>query len=208
MSDSPLIDTLQVGQFLTNCYLVHSSGRGLIIDPGDEPQHIIELINERKIKIEKIVLTHGHIDHISGLPEIRKFTQAPVLIHPGDAIMLTDPAANLSAYHEPLFATEPADVLINDGESIELDGYHFKIMHTPGHSPGGISLVGEKLAFTGDALFADSIGRTDFPGSDHQTLIESIRRKLLTLPDDTVVYPGHGPVTTIGKERESNPWLT
>ena len=208
MSDSIKIDILQVGSFMTNCYLVYSDGRGIIIDPGDEPQRIMELIAKRKIKIEKIFLTHGHIDHISALPEIKKSVQAPVLIHPGDAIMLTDPAANLTAYHEPPFSTEPADILISEGESITLDQFHFRILHTPGHSPGGISLVGENSVFTGDALFAGSIGRTDFPGSDHQTLIDSIHHKLLTLPDDTVVYPGHGPVTTIGEERKSNPWLS
>jgi len=207
MSDLPRIESLQVGPFITNCFVVYVNDLGLVIDPGDEPDRILELIERRKLKIEKIILTHGHIDHISALPEIKKQTGAPVFIHPADAIMLTDPAANLSAYHEPLFSTAPADQMLDEGEIIALGEHYFKVLHTPGHTPGGISLLGEKLVFTGDALFAGSIGRTDFPGSDHQTLIDSIRRKLLTLSDDILVYPGHGPATTIGKERETNPWL-
>jgi hydroxyacylglutathione hydrolase len=207
MSDLLRIETLQVGSYLTNCYIVHANGRGIVIDPGDEAQRIIFLIKKQNLKIEKIILTHGHIDHILALPEIKKYTGAPILIHPDDAIMLTDPAANLSVYHGLSFSTEPAETMLNEGDIIEFGVYEFKILHTPGHTPGGISLVIEKSAFTGDALFAGSIGRTDFPGSNHQTLIDSIRRKLLALPDETIVYPGHGPATTIGEEREMNPWL-
>jgi len=208
MTDSLTVETLEVGTYLTNCYLVHYDGLAIIIDPGDDHGRIINRIKNRKVNVKNIVLTHGHIDHIGALPEIKKFTGAPVLIHPGDAEMLTDAKANLSYYHQDEFVAEAADGFISEEDTIDLGQFRFQVIHTPGHTPGGISLFTDGIVFTGDALFQESIGRTDFPNGDYDTLIQAIKTKLLVLPDDTTVYPGHGPETNIARERSSNPWLT
>jgi glyoxylase-like metal-dependent hydrolase (beta-lactamase superfamily II) len=208
MLDSLKIDIIEVGDFITNCYLVHDNGLGVVIDPGDDSGRIVDLINKAKIKIEKIILTHGHIDHIRAVPEIKQTTGAPVLIHPHDAGMLTEAKANLSYYHDTAFSTEPADGMLNENDTFDIGKYQFKVIHTPGHTPGGISFYTDGIIFTGDALFWGSIGRTDFPGSSHESLITAITEKLLILPDDTKIYPGHGPQTTIGYERTTNPWLS
>jgi hydroxyacylglutathione hydrolase len=205
----PQIDILELGQIEVNCYLVSDSGQAILIDPGDEPEKIVELIQNRKVTITKIVITHGHNDHIGAVAKLKEFTHAPVLIHKNDAKMLTDAQANLSAYFGVPVVAEPADGYLNDGDIIEMGAFKFKVIHTPGHTPGGILLwePNSKIVFTGDTLFADSIGRTDLPGSDHDAMMHSLRQKVMSLPDDTIVYPGHGPATTIGEERKSNPWL-
>ncbi len=208
MPDPINVEVLEVGDFLTNCYLIHSDGKAIVIDPGDEAERIIELIDKHQVKVEKIILTHGHIDHIKALPAIREYTGAPVLIHQEDAGMLTQAKTNLSYYHDTAFTTKPADDLLIDGDEITLGNLTMKILHTPGHTPGGISILINNIAFTGDALFFGSIGRTDLPGGDHQTLLKAVNEKLLALPDDTKAYPGHGPATTIGHEKENNPWLS
>ena len=202
------IEPIEVGEILCNCYLVHTDGRGIIIDPGDEPERIIDMINKKKVTIDKIILTHGHIDHIRGVPEVKKATGAPVLIHPADAAMLADAKANLSYYHDIAFATEAADGFLHENDIVEVGTNKFKVIHTPGHTPGGISLCTEGTVFSGDALFWGSIGRTNFPGSDHDALISALTEKILILPDETVVYPGHGPQTTVGFEKTTNPWLS
>jgi len=207
MTNSLIVESLEVGDFLTNCYLVHHEGQAVIIDPGDDHGRIINKIKNRNVKVKQIILTHGHIDHIRAVPEIKKFTGAPVLIHREDAIMLTDCKANLSCYDKSEFSTDAADGFINEGDIIEISQFKIKVLHTPGHTPGGISLLSDGMVFTGDALFRESIGRTDFPNGSLDTLIQAIRTRLLVLPDNTVVYPGHGPKTNIGQERSSNPWL-
>ncbi|MCD6162223.1 MAG: MBL fold metallo-hydrolase [candidate division Zixibacteria bacterium] len=201
------VDFIEVGPFQTNCYLVRGNNKAIIIDPGDEFFRIEKLINKYNAEVEKIILTHGHIDHIGAVSQVKNITNALVMIHPDDAGMLTDAKANLSAYHDTEFTIDAADEFINDGDIIEIGGIQLKTLHTPGHTPGGISLLTDGIVFTGDALFWGSIGRTDLPGANHETLINAIKSKLLTLPDETIVYPGHGPQTTIGKEREINPWL-
>lgn len=208
MSESFSIDVLEVGDFLTNCYLIHCDGKAIVIDPGDEPEKIIGLIEQISVKVEKIILTHGHIDHIKALPEVRQATRAPVFIHQEDAIMLTDAKRNLSYYHDTAFTTKPTDELLIDGDEIILGNHTIKVLHTPGHSTGGISFLMDDIILTGDALFLNSIGRTDLPGSDHTTLIKAINDKLMSLPPETRAYPGHGPQTTIGHEKENNPWLS
>ncbi|MCP4580450.1 MAG: MBL fold metallo-hydrolase [candidate division Zixibacteria bacterium] len=201
------VDTLEVGIGMTNCYLLSINGKAIVIDPGDDADRIKELIENRAVKVEKIILTHGHIDHIYGLTDIRKYTSAPVFIHQEDAVMLTDAKANLSFFHNISFTTDAADGFLDENGIVELDTIKLKVLHTPGHTPGGISLVTDGMVFTGDALFWGSIGRSDFPRGDHELLISSIKSKLLTLPDETKVYTGHGPQTTIGQERQQNPWL-
>ena len=209
MTESLRVESIIVGSFQTNCYLVGNGKKGVIIDPGDDFPKIKNLIEKYNIEIKKIILTHGHIDHIAAVSQVKDFTQAPVLIHAADADMLTSAEANLSASTENAFVAGKADELVSEGDIIEAGGLSFRVLHTPGHTPGGISLVtrGEEMVFTGDALFWGSIGRTDLPGGNHEVLMDSIRTKLLGLPDNTIVYPGHGPETTIGHERIINPFL-
>jgi glyoxylase-like metal-dependent hydrolase (beta-lactamase superfamily II) len=204
------IDVIPVGEIETNCYLIGDDKEAILIDPGEDADKIIGAIKKRNAKVTNIVLTHGHADHIGAVPELKKYTGAPVLIHSEDAIMLTDAMANLSAVFDVPFVTTPADGLLKDGDLIVAGDIKLKVLFTPGHTPGGISLYEKDtgVVFTGDALFAGSIGRTDFPRASHEQLIEAIQEKLLKLPDETVVYPGHGPKSTIGNEKEENPWLT
>lgn len=204
------IDIIPVGGIETNCYLIGDDKDAILIDPGDDSDKIVGLIKKRKVKVAKIVLTHGHADHIGAVPELKKYTGAPVLIHSEDAIMLTDAMANLSAVFDVPFATNPADGILKDGDIVSAGSINLKVLFTPGHTPGGISLYEKDagVVFTGDALFAGSIGRTDFPGASHEQLIEAIQEKLLSLRDETIAYPGHGPQSTIGEEKEENPWLT
>lgn len=204
-----LLETLALGWFAANCYIVGcpATREGMIIDPGDEPERILEAVQRLKITVRCIVNTHGHADHIGANRDVKDATGAPVCIHRLDAPLLADPARNLSAWAgDPLAPVAPGR-LLEDGDLVEVGQLRFRVLHTPGHTPGGICLAGEGVVFSGDTLFAGSVGRTDFPGGSHGALIRSIREKLLLLPDDTVVYPGHGPSTTIGEERAGNPFL-
>jgi glyoxylase-like metal-dependent hydrolase (beta-lactamase superfamily II) len=209
MTDNLIIDILELGPFFVNCYIVGDSnaGKGIIIDPSWEAERIISHVDRFNLEIEKVVITHGHADHIGALHEIRNHYRVPVCIGEKDAVMLTDPVANLSGLSGESVLTDPAEVLLREGDSIEVGEFRFKVLETPGHSRGSISLYGHGAVFTGDALFLGSIGRTDFPGCSFEVLMESIKNKLLTLPDETIVYPGHGPDTMIKQEREYNPFL-
>lgn len=207
MAESIKVEFIEVGPVFTNCYLVSDGNQAVLIDPGDDFLRIESLIKKSNVDVKKIILTHGHIDHIGALPQVKNITKAPVLIHPDDAVMLTDAQANLSTFHSVAFTTESADGLLNEGDIIEVGKLKLRVLHTPGHTPGGISLLADGLIFTGDALFWGSIGRSDFPGGNHELLVDSIRTKILTLPDNTIVYPGHGPQTTIEHERNFNPFL-
>jgi glyoxylase-like metal-dependent hydrolase (beta-lactamase superfamily II) len=207
------IDRLILGDLETNCYVLRaeeSAAECLIIDPGAGPDELIELLQGQQLKPVATVLTHGHADHIVGVTALRRdFPQTQVYIHRLDALMLTDAEANLSLFVGMVFTTEPADVLLEEGDTIDQAGIQLTVLHTPGHTPGGICLhePQEGLLFVGDTLFAGSVGRADFPGGDEDQLIESIRAKLLPLPDATAVYPGHGMRTTIGREKRTNPYI-
>jgi len=207
------IDRLILGDFQTNCYVVRvdeSASDCICIDTGLDGDDLIAFLTRNRLNPVATILTHGHIDHIVGVTALRHhFPKTRVYIHEWDADMLTDPHANLSSLAGLSFTTEPADVLLRDGDTVDEAGIHLKVLHTPGHTPGGICLYAESdgVAFVGDTLFADSVGRTDFPGGDMNQLIEGIRTKLFTLPDKTVVHPGHGMRTTIGREKRSNPYV-
>ncbi len=201
------VSKIEVGQWETNCYLVTPKGgeESMIIDPGAEPERI--LLQVEGLTIKYIINTHGHSDHIGANRAIKEATGAKILIHRDDASMLTHPQENLSLLWSQEITSPPADRLLKGGEEIRLDGISWKVIHTPGHSPGGISLLREHWLFSGDTLFAGSVGRTDLPGASSGVLLESIRKNFLTLDDQVIVYPGHGPSTTIGEERRWNPFL-
>lgn len=207
------IDYLILGGYQTNCYVLRNDDSAkdcLIIDPGLEAGELIEFLDEQKLIPVAVVLTHGHIDHIAGVAALRsRFPETKVYIHNLDAEMLTEPNINLSAMSGLAFVTDPEDMSLKERDVIDLAGVKLLVLHTPGHTPGGISLYSKEasIVFVGDTLFADSIGRTDFPGGSMSQLLNSVREKLFTLPEETQVYPGHGPATTIGAEKAHNPFF-
>jgi len=203
-----ILRRLAVGPFMSNCYIVgsESSKKGMIIDPGAEADQIMKNVEESGLDIKFIVLTHGHMDHCEALKEVKEATGAEVAIHSDDAYYLQKrPLKSTMGFPYP--ETPPAEKLLSDGDKLDFDDLEFLVLHTPGHSQGGICLVGEGIVFSGDTLFNYGIGRTDLPNGSLDQLMNSIHTKLMTLPDDTVVFPGHGPETTIGAERRVNPWL-
>jgi len=185
--------------------------QGIIIDPGDDAAAILGRVADLGLDIKMLVLTHGHIDHVGALKAVKEATDAEMAIHADDAKSLRGLRGVLQSIIVPgLFypLPPPPERLLRDGDSLDVGGLHFEVLHTPGHTPGGICLLGEGVVFSGDTLFNYGIGRTDLPGGSYHRLVESIRSRLLALPDDTVVYPGHGPETTIGAERAGNPFLS
>lgn len=208
-----IVEKIVVGPFASNCYIVgsESNKEGIIIDPGDEAKKILKKVSDVGLDIKLITLTHGHIDHVGALKEVKEATGAEVAIHADDVKSLSGGAGFLVSLLVPGLSypkPPPPDRLLKDGDSLDIGALHFEVLHTPGHTPGGICLVGEGVVFSGDTLFNYSIGRADLPGGNYSQLLSSIRTKLLVLPDNTVVYPGHGPDTTIGVERKGNPFLS
>lgn len=207
------IDYLILGGYQTNCYVLRQNDAAqdcLIIDPGLEADELLDFLDEQKLNPLAVILTHGHIDHIAGVTALRsRFPEIKLYIHKLDANMLSEPVNNLSTMTGAGFTTEPEDVSLQDGDEIDLAGVKLLVLHTPGHTPGGISLYSKQdgVVFVGDTLFADSIGRTDFPGGSMSQLLNSVRLKLFTLPEKTEVYPGHGPATTIAAEKAHNPFF-
>lgn len=200
---------LEVGYLGTNCYIVYDENtlQAAIIDPGGSADKILKIVEQENLAVEMIINTHGHADHISGNSEIKKATGAPILIHKDDAVMITNAHSNLSVYVGNGMESEPADRLLSDGDNIKLGSILFTVVHTPGHTPGGICLIANNEVFCGDTIFYESIGRTDFPGGSYRQLIQSIKDKLMTLNDEVNLYPGHGPATTVGWERRRNPFI-
>jgi hydroxyacylglutathione hydrolase len=200
--------------FAENSYLVWREGasEAFVIDPGFEPDAILKALAKRSLALAAIINTHGHVDHIAGNRAMKSaFPAAPIIIGTGDAIMLTDAAANLSAGYGLPINSPPADQLVSDGELITVAGISMIVRDLPGHSPGHVVYViadGERThVLGGDVLFRGSIGRTDFPGGSLDLLLEGIRTKLWPLPENAIVYPGHGETTTIGEEKATNPFL-
>ena len=208
-----IIDRVVVSPFATNCYIVGSeaSKQGIIIDPGDEAEAILGRVADLELDIKLIVLTHGHIDHVGALKAVKEASGAEMAIHADDAKSLRGLRGFLQSVLVPGLSypvPPPPERLLQDGDSLDVSDLCFKVLHTPGHTPGGICLLGEGVVFSGDTLFNYGIGRTDLPGGSYHRLMESIRTRLLVLPDNTVVYPGHGPETTVGAERAGNPFLS
>jgi glyoxylase-like metal-dependent hydrolase (beta-lactamase superfamily II) len=197
-----------VGRLQTNCYILQSENELIIIDPGDEPERIIRFVKDLSLTPRLIVATHTHFDHVLGVERIRKDLHIPFAINKEDLEILESMQTRVQQFMG--FSVPPppkVDQFLRDGQLITLGQNKVKVLHTPGHSPGSISLVGQGSVFTGDALFNQSIGRTDLPGGDTDTLIRSITDRLFNLADDTIVYPGHGPETSIGDEKMANPFV-
>ncbi len=204
------IVSLEVGNLGTNCYIVFDEAtRGAaVIDPGGSIGEITAVIRDEKLSVKHIINTHGHADHVLGNMRVKEATGAPILIHEADASMLMSGQRNLSAFIGGSVSCGPADTLLKAGDVIKIAaGLELTVIHTPGHTPGGICLLTDNVLFSGDTLFAESIGRTDFPGGSYSQLIGSIKDKLLVLDDAVRVLPGHGPETSIGWERKMNPFI-
>jgi glyoxylase-like metal-dependent hydrolase (beta-lactamase superfamily II) len=205
-----IIEQLVVGLFQTNCYIVADEGtrEAIIVDPGGDAERILETVERLECDVRLIINTHGHVDHIEANREVMEATGAPLAIHPDDANMLTNPLRSLSVFLGSFRPSPSASVQLQEGGQVQVGAIVLEVLHTPGHSPGSVSLwcAEEKVLFSGDVLFNMGIGRSDL-GGNHAVLLQSIREKLFTLPDDVVVYPGHGPRTTIGHERRQNPFL-
>jgi hydroxyacylglutathione hydrolase len=184
---------LVVGPYQSNCYILacKETLEGAVIDPGDEVLRIVKELSRNRIQVRFILITHGHIDHIGGASELKRITRAPVLIHPYDA-----PALHFTP-----------DGSLEEGMQLRVGTYTVSVIHTPGHSAGGVCFLSPGAVFTGDTLFAGSVGRTDFPGGSHESLVAGVKAKIFPLGDDLRIYPGHGPSSTVGHERRTNPFF-
>ena len=205
-----ILETINVGPMEVNCYILapKEGDQAIIIDPGDQPAKINQVLAKFKLKPAFIINTHGHYDHIGADDKFG----IPVYIHKDDSIFLKNARLNLSAFFSIAYNVESEIKILQDNEIIEFGNIQLKVLHIPGHTPGGIALhmvkPTSKIVFTGDTLFCQGIGRSDLEGGSEPLLIKSIKEKLLNLSDDTVIYPGHGPSSTIGEEKENNPFLS
>lgn len=204
-----MLKKLPVGRSSTNCYIVadDATKEAAVIDPAADFDVIKGFINENNLKVKYILLTHGHGDHILALSQMREYTKAPVGIHEDDEAMLSDANLNYSFMFASDAVQEKSDFYLKDGEVLKLGQSEMKILHTPGHTMGSIGILFGKDLMSGDTLFDRGIGRTDLPGGDYESILDSIKTKLFTLPEDLAVHPGHGSSTTIGKEKKNNPFF-
>ncbi len=207
-----VIKQLIVGSMAVCCYIVScgKTGKAAIIDPGGDEERILAEVKKAGLDVIHIIVTHGHPDHVCGNRRLKEATGAAIIMHSADAAFFSQPEIQHYFSMLGLEPSPPADRLVEDGDIIEMGEERLRVMHTPGHTPGGICLLCGSDLITGDTLFVGGIGRTDFPGGSHQELMESIKTKLLILPDETVVWPGHGyggKQSTIGEERQTNPYF-
>ena len=204
------IDRIVVGAFQVNAYVVRLEGarEAVVIDPGDDSPAILSLVGERGLEVTHIFNTHGHGDHIGANGDVKAaFPEAKIYVHGRDAHMLDDPRANLSTFFGYAASSPPADLFFEGNTDVRAAGITFRVEHLPGHSSGSVCLIADTeppVVFVGDTLFAGTIGRTDFPGGNMEMLVAGIRDRILSLPDETQVYPGHGETTTVGAERTGN----
>jgi glyoxylase-like metal-dependent hydrolase (beta-lactamase superfamily II) len=210
VSAAPEIVTIPNGQFLENCLLVADPGAKLaaIVDPGEEADRFLAELEHRGWTLEAIWLTHAHIDHVLGVGAVKQATDVPIYLHPLDRPLYDGLAEQARFFGIEASPAPPPDVDLAAGDTLTIGEATFQVRHTPGHSPGSVSLAGHGVIIGGDVLFQGSIGRTDLPGGSFDTLMDSIQREFLSLPDETVVYTGHGPHTTVGAERRTNPFVT
>jgi glyoxylase-like metal-dependent hydrolase (beta-lactamase superfamily II) len=204
-----IIKQLTVGPIMANCFILgcERTRQAAVIDPGDETDKILMALANEKLTLQHILNTHGHFDHVGGNRRLKDATGADLLIHAEDAAMLDQLSTSAAAFGLSAQNSPAPDRTLAEGDTVTFGDIVLKVLHTPGHTPGGISFYTDRCVFVGDALFYGSIGRTDFPGGDYDTLIASIRNKLFALDDDTTVYTGHGPATTIGQEKRENPFV-
>lgn len=205
-----MVRGIVVGAFQENCWVIGNrrSREAICVDPGDEPGEILAMAREMGVSIKYIANSHGHIDHVLGVAGIREATGARFLLHPADAEMVRNTSESAKRWMGAEIPNPPPpDAPLADGDEIDIDGVKLHVLHTPGHTPGSVCFYANGVVFAGDTLFAGSIGRTDLPGGDYDQEMGSIVERLLALPDDTIVLPGHMDQTTIGQERQRNPYV-
>lgn len=209
MSERIVVHQMSVGPLQVNCFIVacKSNGEAAVIDPGEEGEKILHLVEKEGLTVSKVINTHGHFDHIGANQYVVEKTGAELLIHAADLPLLQNARSHAEIYGLSVAASPEPARLLEQGDVVQLGELSFRVFHVPGHSPGGICLLAEGHLFVGDVLFSGSIGRTDLPGGDFEALVKGVRERLFALPDETIVHPGHGPDTTIGREREMNPFV-
>jgi len=204
-----ILEQIPTGPIGTNCYLLgdEETRRAVVVDPGSDAPVILELVHHHGLQVETIVATHGHWDHVGAVRPLKQATGARFLAPAGDMELIRNASASALLMGVVVDPPPDPDGFLEEGDVLRIGGLELRVLSAPGHTPGHVILVGPGFAFVGDVVFAGSVGRTDFPGGDWDTLMESIRTKVLTLPDETVLYPGHGPPTSVRRERLSNPFL-
>ncbi len=204
-----ILKVLVVGPIQSNCYILarERTRQAAVIDPGGDVDKILMALAKDRLSCVYIINTHGHFDHAAENKRLKEVTGAQLVIHRADAPMIIHQARSSGMWGMQVDNSPPPDRYVEEGEEIAFGDISLKVLHTPGHSEGGISLVTDKMAFVGDTLFAGSIGRTDFPGGDYEGLLRNVREKIFSLGDEVVIYPGHGPKTTVGRERRTNPFF-
>ncbi|WDP92667.1 MAG: MBL fold metallo-hydrolase [Desulfobacter sp.] len=204
-----IIQKLEVGPIMANCFILgcEKTKEAAVIDPGDDADRILMALAKSELRVKYLINTHGHFDHVGANKRMKEATGADIACHPEDEPMLVELSRSAAMFGLSAENSPPADLLLKEGDEVSFGEITLKVIHTPGHSPGGICLYTPGHLFAGDTLFMGSIGRTDLPGGNYDTLISSIKTKLLDLPEDTMVYTGHGPETNIGNEKRMNPFL-